>query len=356
MRIKGLAARRRAVEKRDLSRSSSRKLRGFRGKKSTKTLDDDVGVVGRYASKVFARGTKMNKKDSAEFRIQKARRARLKSGREFKPKKNTQMTLEARYDLCELVARFKRTGKLPNRAVRIPDLEASDQTHVNKYHLREMIEAMLIRSGIKPNPGPEPKKDPEPHPPMSISEAIENVRVMGGVYASQLAGTVCRVSEAGKRFSLGMVARTLKFLVPKMQRLKSVVELELLRSGNVERNPGPRNKKGAVAPQKWVPKFPGAIRDSAPTSSSSEARVQRDQEKIDNCAGNMPGDKERLDGKRRKGHKNFKKESLIHLAEMVDDDERGAIEDVQREKEKERDEEEEEIALDAYNTERPGIS
>ena len=130
LRIKGLAARRRAVEKRDLSRSSSRKLRGFRGKKSTKTLDEDVGVVGRYASKVFARGTKMNKRDSAEFRIQKARRARLKSGREFKPKKTMQTTLEARYDLCELVARFKRTGKLPNRSVRVPDLEASDQTHV----------------------------------------------------------------------------------------------------------------------------------------------------------------------------------------------------------------------------------
>lgn len=57
--------------------------------------------------------------------------------------------------LVQMVGRFKRTGKLPPVPVEdVRELQKTEGHTVNGAVLRRMIEAMLLRSGVHPNPGP----------------------------------------------------------------------------------------------------------------------------------------------------------------------------------------------------------
>jgi hypothetical protein len=61
----------------------------------------------------------------------------------------------AEFDLSSAVALFRRTSILPN--VPIETVQSADRSNVNGRALKRMISAMLLSSGVEPNPGPTEK-------------------------------------------------------------------------------------------------------------------------------------------------------------------------------------------------------
>lgn len=88
--------------------------------------------------------------------------------------------------LSKVVKQFRRTGQLPPPEIKVAFLRTLETTGTDGRALKRMIQAMLLREGIEPNPGPEtvdslfPEEAPD-CPNAGLAITVEVLKVKGRV-------------------------------------------------------------------------------------------------------------------------------------------------------------------------------
>jgi len=154
----GAAGVRRDRAKRERSDEKKFKLRGFKGKgfQMFHGLQRSEAMVSAARKARVAAGSEGVSKKTRRFMVEEGLNKpgmaphQPWSSRTKKAKKASHS--EKPFILAAAVARFKRTGDLPNVDVQV--LKDSDASGVDGKTLRRMIQAMLIRGGVEQDPGP----------------------------------------------------------------------------------------------------------------------------------------------------------------------------------------------------------
>jgi predicted nucleic acid-binding Zn-ribbon protein len=131
--LKTLSSKKRAVSKQAFSDKKAFVNRGLRRK-----IPKEIRGVERQTLK-------------AKYAMH--RRGQL--GMQARPKfhnKKKQDSQGSKVNVRMLYSRYRRTSRLP--ACSVEAIENGDQSGVSKAQVRELIEAMLVRSGVETNPGP----------------------------------------------------------------------------------------------------------------------------------------------------------------------------------------------------------
>lgn len=143
--------------KREIERDKRYKMRGLRGEfkkiQGSHRHEELVTVARKQRIKAGTEGGSKAKQAflREEGFVKKKPRLPWESQKKER-KRNTGVPEVKPPNLKNLVARYKRTGELPGISVEV--VKELDTTGVDGNVLRRMIQAMLVKSGLEINPGP----------------------------------------------------------------------------------------------------------------------------------------------------------------------------------------------------------